>query len=163
MQRHIIVGADSGKTSAIACLDLDGKLICLKTRRFAGTGWFVENIRSAGRPVIIAGDKKKPGSMLCELSTIFDAVLFLPGSDLSVEKKKQIAQGFENFHERDALAAAITAFNTYAGKLRQADRLAKQSGANADDIKAMVIRKYSVHEAISGKIAGRRLVRTAQA
>ena len=161
MQRHIIVGADSGKTSAIACLDLDGKLLAL---RHAGSREPPGSLNiMAGRPVIIAGDKKKPGAMLSELSTIFDAVLFLPGMDLSVEKKKQIAQGFENFHERDALAAAITAFNAYAGKLRQADRLARQSGADVDSIKAMVIRKYSVHEAISGKMAGRRLVRTAQA
>lgn len=163
--KHLIVGIDAGKTAAVACIDLDGNVVKLATGRFVGLDWFVDVIKSTGQPVMISGDKKKPNSLVEKLSTIFDAVLFVPGVDISVEKKKSVARvKFENLHERDALAAAMIAYNAHAGKLRQAERQARESktSADADRVKAMVIKKYSVHEAISMKRAGRRLVRRTQ-
>ncbi len=157
------MGIDPGKTAAIACLDLDGRVARLATGRFAGLQWFIEQIKVTGLPVVIAGDKKRPDSLVEKLATIFDAVLFVPGSDISVEKKKNIVSGAaSNLHERDALAAATIAYNSYAGKLRQAERLAKQSNAETDHVKAMVIKKYSVYEVLNNKNAGRRLVRRFQ-
>jgi predicted RNase H-like nuclease (RuvC/YqgF family) len=161
---YIIVGADPGKTSAIACIGLDGRVLHMSTARFAGIDWFVQNIRAVGTPVVIAGDRKRPGAMLSELSAIFDAVLFSPECDLAVERKAAIANAgaYGNFHERDALAAAITAFNAYSGKLRQAERLAKRSDIDMEKVKAMVIRKYSIHDIVNNLKAGRRLVRGAR-
>ncbi len=160
--KHLIVGIDPGKTAAIACLDLDGNVTRLATARFAGLQWFVDEIARAGTPVIIAGDKKRPDSLVEKLASIFDAALFVPVTDISVLKKKDLTgNGFSNLHERDALAAARTAYRAYAGKLRQAERLALAGNAESERVKAMVIRKYSVHEAITHKEAGRRLVRRA--
>jgi predicted RNase H-like nuclease (RuvC/YqgF family) len=158
--KHIIAGIDPGKTAAIACLDLDGNVVRLATGRFAGLQWFVDTIAQTGSPVVIAGDKKRPDYLTEKLASIFDAVLFVPETDISVLKKKDLTHhGFANPHERDALAAARTAYRAYAGKLRQAERLASSKSAEADSIKAMVIKKYSVHEAVTGSGAGRRLVR----
>ncbi len=155
------MGIDTGKTAAVACLDLDGKVSKLATGRFAGLEWFVDTIREAGSPVIIAADKKSPDSLVEKLAAIFDAVLFLPQADISVMKKKELtARRFANLHERDALAAAATAYNAYAGKLRQAERIAKESNAEPEGVKSMVIRKYSVDEAIKKREAGRRFVRS---
>ena len=155
--KHLIVGIDAGKTAALACLDLEGKVVNVATGRFVGLEWFVSAIKDTGSPVIIASDKRKPDSLSVRLSTIFDAVLFAPETDMSVEKKKVIASKFaSNFHERDALAAATTAYNVYVNKLRQAERMAKENNTDADRVKAMVIKRYSVYEAVNKKISGRR-------
>ena len=161
--KHLIVGIDPGKTAAIACLDLDGNVVGLATERFAGLQWFVDIMTRTGSPVVIAGDKKRPDSLVEKLASIFDAVLFVPGTDISVLKKKDLAEkNFANLHERDALAAARTAYRAYAGKLRQAERMANLSSVESDRVKALVIKKYSVHEAITNRAAGRRLVRGVQ-
>ncbi|MDE1855321.1 MAG: DUF460 domain-containing protein [Candidatus Micrarchaeota archaeon] len=161
--KHLIVGIDPGKTAALACIDLEGRVVKLSTQRFAGMQWFVDEIVSTGSPVIIAGDKRRPDSLVEKLASIFDAVLFVPSTDISVEKKQGLAdRGFSNLHERDALAAARTAFRAYAGKLRQVERIANARNAEADKIKALVIKKYSAHEALGNRHAGRRLVRRMQ-
>lgn len=159
--KHLIVGIDTGKTAALACLDLDGNVAKLATGRFMGLQWFVDTIKETGSPVMIACDKKRPDSLVEKLAAIFDAVLFVPQSDISVMKKKDLtARRFSNLHERDALAAAATAYNSYSSKLRQAERIAREQNAEADRIKAMVIKKYSVYEAVTNRNAGRRLVRS---
>ena len=159
--KHLIVGIDTGKTAAIACLDLDGNVARLATGRFAGLQWFVDTIKETGLPVMIACDKKRPDSLVGKLAAIFDAVLFVPQTDISVMKKKNLtSHNFANLHERDALAAAATAYNAHAGKLRQAERIAKEKEVEVDRVKAMVIKKYSVYEATTNRNAGRRLVRS---
>ncbi len=158
--RYVIAGIDTGKTAAVACVDLDGILVSANSGRFAGMQWFVDSLRSAGSPVIVASDKREPDKTVEKLASIFDAVLFTPESDISLERKRELAAGsVANPHERDALSAALTAYNAYAAKLRHAAKIAGASDAPADRVKAMVIRKYSVHEAISGGRVGRRLVR----
>lgn len=163
--KHLIVGIDAGKTAALACIDLSGNVVKLATGRFVGFEWFLNEIKSVGQPVMISGDKKRPTLLAEKLSTAFDAVLFVPGNDISVEKKRNLAEAeVENLHERDALASAMIAYSAYAGKLRQAERQAKERapGADADLVKAMVIKKYSVDEAIGMRRAGRRFVRRMQ-
>lgn len=156
--RHLIVGIDTGNTSAVACIDLNGSVVKIATARHAGFDWFVDTIKSSGSPAIIAGDKKNPDDLVSKLSAIFGAVLFVPSTDISVAKKRIIAKGsFSNLHERDAIAAARLAFNAYADKLRQTERLARRKNAEAEEIKALVIKKYSVHEAIYNMKANRML------
>ncbi len=160
--KHLIVGIDAGKTAAVACIDLNGKVVKLATGRFVGLDWFVDVIKGAGQPVMVSGDKKRPTQLAEKISTAFDAVLFVPGSDISVEKKRNLLDvKFDNLHERDALASAMMA---YAGKLRQAERQARESttGADADLVKAMVIKRYSVDEVIGKRPAGMRFVRRMQ-
>ncbi len=154
---HIIVGIDGGKTAAIACIDLYGRTLKLFTGRYVTLGWFVDMIKEVGEPVIIASDKKKPDEIVRRLAAVFGAVLFAPQDDLTVEKKKELAkQEFENLHERDALAAARAAYNTYSNKLKQVHKKALESGVEADKAMALVIERYSIYEAITGKKANRR-------
>ena len=161
--KHLIVGINPGKTAAIACLDLDGNVVRLATGRFVSLEWFVSTLKDTGLPVVVACDKKRPMGLIQKLASIFDAVLFLPGTDISVEKKRNLTvHKYANLHERDALAAALIAYNAYAGKLRQAERIAREKEVEADRVKAMVIKKYSVHEALGGSNPGRRLVRRMQ-
>ncbi|MGC8671691.1 MAG: DUF460 domain-containing protein [Candidatus Micrarchaeia archaeon] len=153
---HIIVGIDGGKTAAIACIDLNAKVLKLFTGRFVSTSWFVNKINETGEPVIIASDKEKPDDIAKKLAAIFGAVLFSPDTDISTEKKAMLAGKTDNLHERDALAAAKLAYNAYANKLKQVDKLASKKGVDPDRIKALVIAKrYSAYEALNNKKSGR--------
>ncbi len=162
LMKHLIVGIDPGKTSAIACLDLDGGIVKVKTGRYVGMAWFVNEIQEAGFPVVISSDKEKANSLVSKLSAVFDAVLFVPSTDISVSKKKVIAEKYvSNLHERDALASAKMAFNAYANKLRHIESSTGAKSEELDMIKARVIKKYSIYEAANNMMTGRRLVRKA--
>lgn len=155
---YLIVGIDTGKTSAIACIGLDGKPVKVKARIFAEQRWYVDEISMAGIPIVIASDKKNSSETVIKLATAFDAELYTPNEDISVAKKKEIARkyGIGNVHERDALTAALSAYNRHASKLNQAARLAGDASQEEKDrIKALVIKKHSVNEAMTGKSAGR--------
>jgi len=64
--------------------------------------------------------------------------------------------GITNPHERDACSAAMKAYNAYSNKLKQAEHIAKGTRAEMDSIKAKVIAKHSIEEAISKKEVHRR-------
>jgi uncharacterized protein len=151
---HIIVGIDSGKRAAVACLDLSGKPVFIANGTFVGLEWFVDRIRTAGTPVIIASDKKKPNKLPAKLSAIFGAILFSAGYDISVQRKKEIARkyGISNLHERDAMSAAVAAYNSYKNKLNQAEVFAREHNIeDQDSLKTMVLKRYSMHEAATEK------------
>ncbi len=160
---HIIVGVDPGKRAAVACLDLEGKPVYVGSGTFVGLEWFVERIRSAGTPVIIASDKKNPNKLSTKLSAIFGAILFSSNSDISVERKQEVARKYKLsiLHERDAMSAAVAAYNSFQNKLNQAQVFARQHNvSDADQLKAMVFKRYSMHEAVSEKATVNKYKRT---
>lgn len=155
---YIIVGIDPGKTAAVACLDLQGNILCLASKKLAGIEWFIDTIKQFGTPVLIGFDKKDSDKTIRKLAAIFGAEIYLPKSDISVERKKKMSQNanISNLHERDALVSAMIAFNSYSNKFKQAERLAKEKNfAEVEQVKALVVKKYSIDEAIKGKKAGR--------
>lgn len=157
--RHIIVGVDPGKSAAIACLDLEGKILYLDNARFVGFTWFVEKIKSVGVPVIIASDKKNSTHVINKLVAAFGSKLFVPDQDISVKAKEEmaIAKKARNLHERDALVAAITAYNAYSAKFMQAEKFARETNyKDLDKLKAMIVKKYSMHEIVTNKKTGKR-------
>ncbi len=160
---HIIVGIDSGKRAAVACLDLEGRPVLVANETFVGLEWFVEKITNAGTPVIIASDKKKPSKLPSKLSAIFGAVLFSAGYDIDVKRKQDVARKYRisNLHERDAMSAAVAAYNSYKNKLDQAAVFAREHKVeDPDRIKAMVIKRYSMYEAKRERPTANRFKRT---
>lgn len=156
--RYLIVGVDTGKASSIAGLDLNGRVIGTKTMNCVGINWFVDKIKDMGSPVVIATDKKRANQTVAKLAAIFDSVLFTPKDDISVDKKELFlsTNKVSNLHERDALTAAFTAYNTYANKLNQVERMSREKGVmSIDEIKALVIKKSSFKEARLGMHNGR--------
>lgn len=160
--RPLIIGVDTGKTAALASLDLSGETVRISSHRYGGLEWFVDEIKRSGTPVVIASDKRRATETVSKLATIFDAVLFTPQYDISVKKKMPLvnAPQVENLHGRDALSAAKAAYNSYRNKLSQAERIAKDNRYDdVEGLKAMVIRKYSIHDVINRAKSGRRMVR----
>ncbi len=156
--RYLIAGIDTGKTAAISCISLNGEILLIMTKKYGSINWFVDTIKKIGSPVVIASDKKHANSTITKLASIFDAVLFNPKEDISVSRKMELSNTklVKNFHERDALSAAFNAYFYYVNKLNQVEHLVSKKGvADIDEIKAKVIKKSSVYEAVSGKKNGR--------
>lgn len=155
---HLIVGVDPGKTSAIACLDLDGRLVFTEHKTHAGIAWIISAIESVGVPSVISCDRE-PDDTVRKIGAAFNARLFYPKAQMTVDEKREMAKpfGITNQHERDACAAAVKAYRSYSNKLHQAGHTAKQKNvSDIDGIKAKVIGKYSIEEAINKKEANRR-------
>jgi hypothetical protein len=155
---HLIVGIDTGKTVAYACLDLNGRLVSSSHASSAGQDWLIDSIGRLGIPSIVACDRE-PNDIVRKICASFNAKLYYPGKEISIDDKSEMAKphGITNPHERDACAAATKAYKAYNNKLRQAERIAKEGKVNEiDTIKAKVIGKYSIEEAISNKEVNRR-------
>ncbi len=149
----LIVGIDAGKTCGIACVDFNGSLVTSMHLRFAGLEGIIAHIREIGTPVIVAGDKPVPSLLVRKINAAFNARIFTPEREFSMSEKRITADRapIRDIHERDAYFAAIKAYNAFANKLNHVARIAALSGIeNVDEIKAKVIRKHSVSEAMAG-------------
>lgn len=156
---HIIVGVDLGKTCAVACITLDGRLIHKAHKRFAGPEWVIKTVDEVGTPSVIATDKKRISENIRKINAAFNSKIFSPMSDITTEEKRELTKAIEmeNQHEADAYSAAIKAYNSYANKLNQAaHRLRDAKIGGPDAIKAKIIRKYSMQEAILNKEQNRK-------
>jgi predicted RNase H-like nuclease (RuvC/YqgF family) len=145
---YIIVGVDPGTTTAVAILDLNGRLIEASSSRVSSIPEIIEHISEMGRPVVIATDVVPPPAAVEKIKRAFKAVLFSPNERISVEEKVRLAKpfGYANDHERDAVAAAIKAFNTYKNKFAQIDK--KTPSHLSGDVKALALRNKPIEVAL---------------
>jgi predicted RNase H-like nuclease (RuvC/YqgF family) len=147
-REHIIVGVDPGTTIAVAVLNLDGELKGLISSRVMSVPDIVGYIREKGKPVVVATDVVPPPATVEKIKRSFKATLFAPNERISVDEKVKLARpyGYGNDHERDALAAAVKAYNAYKNKFAQIDRKAPAHMTN--DVKAMAIGGKAIDAAI---------------
>ncbi len=94
---------------------------------------------------MIATDRKNPPDYILKMRASFNCILYTPKDDISVEKKKSLTSAYrtKNDHERDALASALEAFNTFRNKLRNIEKRVPE-GYDIDEIKAGIIRGHSL-------------------
>jgi predicted RNase H-like nuclease (RuvC/YqgF family) len=153
---HIIVGIDTGKTVAIAILDLNGNFIFSDNKQSGGIKWLIKKIENIGTPSIIASDKK-PNDIIKKVASAFNCKIFYIKT-IKIKTKRKLTKSYNiiNVHERDALSAALKAYYTYLNKLNQAEHIAKINNIqNIDNIKAKIINNYSINEAINDKYVER--------
>lgn len=139
--RYLIVGIDPGTTTAVAIIDLSGNLISVKSQKDWNFSDVVEFIKSHGKPVLIATDKKNPPEFVNKVKAAFNAVLYAPREDLSLDKKRELTSKYDflNDHERDALASAIDALKNYESKFRNIEKRLPV-GFDVERAKAEIIR-----------------------
>jgi len=147
---YIIVGLDPGTTTGIAALNLKGELVDLISSRAMSSSDVIEWIAARGRPLIVATDVSPTPGAVEKVKRAFNAVLFSPGADMAGEEKIALGRelGYKNDHERDALAAALSAFRKYKNKFIQVEKKAPME-VDPDEIKALVVRGYSIENAIA--------------
>ena len=147
---YLIVGIDPGTTTAVAILDIKGGLVNIFSSRVVSISDVIEHIIEYGRPLIIASDVTPAPNTVEKIKRAFNAVLFSPNESLPTNDKINLAKPFRyrNEHERDALAAALWAFRDCKNKFAHIEKKTP-AGIDTDEMKALVIRGYSIDAAIS--------------
>ena len=147
---YIIVGLDPGTTTGIAALNLSGELVDLTSSRGLSSSDVIEWIAARGRSLVVATDVYPTPGSVEKVKRAFNAVLYSPGGDIPAEEKIALGKefGYKNDHERDALAAAMSAFKKYKNKFLQVEKKSP-SEIDPDEVKALVVRGYSIENAIA--------------
>jgi hypothetical protein len=146
---HVIVGVDPGTTTAVAIVGLDGEVLDVISTRTADTAAVIEWIIERGRPMLVAADVTPMPETVEKLRRSFDAAAWVPETDLPVDEKQHRTreEGYDNDHERDAMAAALYAFDAHEDQL---DRIARKTPPQQDlgTIAARVIANEESVEAV---------------
>ncbi len=121
---HVVVGVDPGTTTAAAVVSLDGEVLERYSSRTADTGDVVEWLVEQGRPLLVAADVTPMPETVEQFRRSFDAAGWTPDSDLPVDEKLHRTRetSYENDHERDAIAAALFAFDDHEDQFARVTR-----------------------------------------
>ena len=150
---YLIVGIDPGTTTAVAAVDLDGKVVHLSSGRERSMADIVEALYQAGKPLVVASDVSEMPFSVERIRRAFSAVPFTPREDRTGEEKMALTAGFAyaNLHERDALSAALDAWRSYRNRF-QALLKRVPPGVDLNRVKAGIIRGQSL-EQILGELS----------
>ncbi len=158
--RYLILGIDPGISTGVAILSLDGIPLLVVSRRWLSRGQIIKMASEYGKVLVVATDVASPSAFAKKLASTVNAVLFRPSHNLSVEEKRETVGAYlqrrglsikiRDSHQRDALAAAIKAYQFYEPKMRQVEARLRELGLKvaSEEVKAMVIRGLTIDEAV---------------
>ena len=167
-KRHLIVGIDPGTTTGVAMLGLDGQVLGVYSSRNYGMSDLVQLIVEKGYPLIVATDVSPVPSFVEKICHLFEAVLHEPPRSLTTEEKKDLTTtfaekhclelAFRNSHEKDALAAAIKAFESYGEKFRWIDKKLSEKGLEdiAEEVKCLVVTGRNLSDSIKSVLEAKK-------
>ncbi|WP_251342282.1 DUF460 domain-containing protein [Haloplanus halophilus] len=121
---RVLVGIDPGTTTAAAVVSLDGEVLDVFSTRTADTAGVIEWLVERGRPVVVAADVEPMPETVEKFRRSFDAAGWVPDADLPVDEKLHRTRdhAYDNDHQRDALAAALFAFDAYEDQFERVTR-----------------------------------------
>lgn len=153
----LIVGIDPGTTTGIAMISLDACFCHVFSKKNLSLSNICSYISECGDPVIVATDVAKPPVLVKKVAATFGAALFSPRDDITQEKKRRLAKAkkLRNRHEKDALAAALNARNSFMNLFLKVDKILKGRGMLYinDDVKDLLIRKKASNIAQAVRLA----------
>jgi hypothetical protein len=146
---YVLVGMDPGTTTAVAILDIEGEVLDVLSTRTADTADVVEWIVERGKPLVVAADVRPMPETVEEVRRSFDAAGWRPERDLPVDQKQHRTRehSYDNDHERDAMAAALEAYDDHADQFRRVDRKVPP-GVETGEVLAAVLDGESVETAL---------------
>jgi uncharacterized protein len=122
-KKLVIVGIDPGTTTGYAVLDLDGKVLSIKSSKNLGLNELIKDVLNLGKVVSVGTDKAKVPNLVYLFSVKTGAKMLHPKEDLKVKEKKKLTYNFEtkNDHQDDALASSLFAFNRIKNVIDRVD------------------------------------------
>ncbi|RKD93900.1 DUF460 domain-containing protein [Halopiger aswanensis] len=146
---HVIVGIDPGTTTAVAIVGLEGEVLDVWSSRTSDTAEVIEWIVERGRPIVVAADVTPMPETVEKFRRSFDAAGWAPETDLPVDEKQHRTREhpYENDHQRDAMAAALYAFDA---REDQFERIARKlpPGLDRGEVTARVVAGEESVEAV---------------
>ena len=154
-KRYLLVGVDPGVWTGLAILDLTGRLLHVSSHRWLGRGQIIREVSKYGTVAVVATDVNPPPPFVRKLASSLNAHIYYPPRSLTVEEKRGMVSllkevKIKDSHQRDALAAALKAFNHYSRKFSQLEKKISELGLPLpiDEAKYLLIRGLSVNEII---------------
>lgn len=138
----LILGIDPGTTLAYALLNLNGKLIKLRSSKQFSFSSLLYELTKYGKIIIIGTDKKTTPKITEKLAAKLGSKIITPEKDLLIKQKKKLTKNYEpkNKHQRDALASAIFAYKRIKTLLKKSeDRLRKNNKQLTQEIKSILL------------------------
>jgi len=128
IKNEIVVGIDVGLTSAVCIVDKNLNVLFLKSKREYKKSEMIDDILKFGKPLLICCDVPKVPKKILKIAKSLGSKIFHPTKVISEEKKKRLTYGYEykNWHERDALFAAIVGMKSIRKKLLKEKRVEKE-------------------------------------
>ncbi|WP_255192952.1 DUF460 domain-containing protein [Natronobeatus ordinarius] len=152
---HVIVGVDPGTTTAVAIVSLDGDVLDVWSSRLTDPAGVIEWIVERGRPVIVAADVTPMPETVEKFRRSFDAAGWTPDRDLPIDEKQHRTREhpYEDDHQRDAMAAALSAFDAHED---QFERIARKlpPGIDRGEVIARVVAGEESVEAVLRDLEG---------
>lgn len=155
-EKAVIVGIDPGTTVGLAIVDLDGHLCEV----FSAKNFSQKDILSAlvkyPQVLVVASDVSPAPRLVEKVATALNSVLYSPPNTLTVAEKKALVDSkfskdeYSNSHERDAIAAAIKAFNHLKPKLENLDKRLKERDLTSlgAEVKTLAVKGMSLERAV---------------
>lgn len=157
--KKLIVGIDPGLTCGVAALTLGGMPVFVSSQRGLTLSGLLKMLTGLGEPVVISSDVSPAPELVSKISKNLNAIIFAPLIPLGTIEKQNLARScaescglkLGNIHEMDALAAAIKAYNHFKKKFEQIEMRLKEIDRDLpiDDVKALVVKGYTINRAIS--------------
>ncbi|MEM2207491.1 MAG: DUF460 domain-containing protein [Sulfolobales archaeon] len=126
-QKHLIVGLDPGIEVGLAVLDLNGRVVALSSARGLDREDVISVLRNLGKVVMVATDKQPPPEFVRRVAASLGARVYSPERSLAAYEKESISREYaelydievKDTHMRDSLAAAVEAYRSIEGKMRE--------------------------------------------
>jgi predicted RNase H-like nuclease (RuvC/YqgF family) len=157
VNRPLIVGFDPGTTAGLAIIDTKGEILFIKSKRGFKKSEIIEEITSRGKPLIISGDRCPLPKSVEKLASTLGCRSYYPIKSLTNFEKTELVKEFEerleNDHEKDALASALKAFQSYSRLFRRTEKTLSSLGMSElyERVVKMVItgKAENINEAIN--------------
>jgi predicted RNase H-like nuclease (RuvC/YqgF family) len=157
--RGLIVGIDPGPNTGIAVLNFAGKLLLIDSLRSAARGDIIRKITLIGDPTIVAADVRPPPDFVVKIAKMLNTSIYYPEKLYSSDDKNQLVNDYtstsdtriKGAHKRDALFAAIKAYNKYQPIFERINKALKESTEIPlrNKVKQLVVKEeMNIQEAI---------------
>lgn len=146
---YLIVGIDAGINVGYAAINLDGRLVSAGVEKDKNHEELVKIISRVGIPSLVASDVAPVPYFVSKVAARFNVKVFNPKKSMTHVEKRKIGENIMNPHIRDAYAAAIKAYNNYANRLRQIDKL--ETKMDKIKLKHMIIQGHALANIIAPK------------
>lgn len=146
---YLIVGVDPGTKTGIAALNLDGGIVGLHSSKDLGFDRTLDYLMSLGVASVLASDVSPTPQFILKLASSLGCRVFIPKKSLQVGEKIKLTWDHTtgDSHQRDALAAALNAYNAFRNKFGKIDSLDLDDKIKTE-IKHRVLQGVSVDDAI---------------
>lgn len=155
-EKAVVVGIDPGTTTGVAVVDLEGRLCEVYSARSFSVKDVLSSLIKYHPILVVASDVTPAPRFVEKISASLNSVLYTPHQTLSVAEKKSLVDArftrdsYANSHERDALVAALKAYNHFKPKLEHVDKKLEQFNLPglSDTVKGLTIKGVSIDRAI---------------